>query len=126
MGQCAVTMRMLALLLILMAAGCGHDISGHWCGKLVESDAECTGDDLGMLLITQTDENLSGQACESQDHDCHVMEKGRIDGADVTFHYSFAGGYVDAALTVDDNVMTGKLYASKCDCHLPYTFYRIP
>jgi hypothetical protein len=44
----------------------------------------------------------------------------------VRFHYSFSGGHVDAVLAVDGPIMVGELYASKCDCQLPFSFHRIP
>ena len=68
---------------------------------------------------------MEGQACEAYEHDCHIIEKGTLDGQQVKFHYKFTGGYVDAKLVAKGDVMHGTLYASKCSCDVPFTFHRI-
>jgi hypothetical protein len=80
---------------------------------------------VGLLLLKQNEDTLGGQACEALDHDCHIIEKGRVDGREVRFHYSFEGGYIDAVLTLEGNLLTGKLYASKCNCQLAAHFHRL-
>jgi hypothetical protein len=113
------------LLLLLCSAGCAEDVSGHWCGKLVGKERDCRGDDVGYLTLRMNEATIEGQACEAHDHDCHLIEKGLLDGQQVKFHYKFSGGYVDAKLVVKGDVMQGKLYASKCSCDVPFTFHRI-
>ncbi len=110
----------------ILLAGCTEDVTGHWCGRAVDSDAACTGDEVGLLLLAQDGAGLDGQACEAHEHDCHLLEKGTVDGRHVTFHYSFKNGYVDAKLSVEGDVMTGTFFASKCKCDIRRTFYRIP
>ena len=119
-------MRWWPVLLLAALPGCAEDVTGHWCGKLVGKDGDCRGDDVGYLALRMNDEgNVEGQACEAYEHDCHLIEKGVLEGQSVKFHYKFTGGYVDAKLVVKGNVMQGTLYASKCSCDLPFTFHRI-
>lgn len=110
---------------VAITAGCNEDVTGHWCGRRVATDAECVGDEAGLLLLNQAGNEVDGQACEAHNHDCHVIEKGVIDGRNVAFYYSFADGNVDAKLTVKGDVLTGTYFASKCKCTLSQTFYRI-
>lgn len=108
-------------------SGCGGvDVTGHWCGRPVDQDAECVGDETGLLLLKQDDRALEGQACEAHNHDCHVIERAHVVGDQVAFHYSFDNGTVDAKLSVEGDVMRGTFFASKCKCDLNRTFYRIP
>jgi hypothetical protein len=109
----------------LAVTGCSQDATGHWCGRQVASDAECTGDETGLLLLNHEGETLGGQACEAHEHDCHVLEKGRVVSDRIAFHYSFRDGYVDAKLAIDGDVMIGSFWASKCKCDISRTFYRI-
>lgn len=119
-------MRLAPLLVLFVLTGCAEDVTGHWCGALVGKDSDCRGDDVGYLALRMNEEGaIEGQACEAFEHDCHLIEKGTLDGQEVKFHYKFTGGYVDAKLVAKGDVMQGTLYASKCSCDVPFTFHRI-
>lgn len=119
-------MRILVAASLMSLLGCGEDVTGHWCGLRVSKDSECVGDETGMLLVNQEGDKIDGQACEAHLHDCHILEKGRVSGNQIDFHYSFRDGYVDATLSIEGDVMHGRFYASKCKCDISRTFYRIP
>ena len=98
---------------------------GHWCGALVAKEDDCRGDDIGFLALYSEDGIITGQACEAYEHDCHLIEGGRLDGQRAHFTYRFEGGYVDAKLVVKGDLMVGTFYASKCACDLAITMHRI-
>ncbi len=110
---------------VVLLIGCGEDVTGHWCGRKVSKDADCVGDEVGLLLLSQDGDTVDGQACEAHEHDCHVLERGLVSGRQVAFHYSFQGGHVDATLELRGDTLEGKFFASKCKCDLRQTFYRI-
>ena len=109
----------------LVTSGCAENVTGHWCGTKVEKDDECVGDEAGYLLLKQSGDKVTGQACEALDRDCYVIEDGTIDGSAVTFRYTFAEFEVAAKLEVAEDRMSGVLHSSKCDCDIGFNFHRI-
>jgi len=111
--------------LVVLLVGCSEDVTGHWCGTRVTKDEHCAGDDVGYLLLDQQSNQIDGQACEAFEHDCYILEDGKLEGGYVTFRYTFREGSVNAKLSVLDDSLAGVYFASKCDCNVPFRFYRI-
>lgn len=120
-----------ALLVATACCGCADgddavDVSGGWCGKQVATAAECSGDQVHYLALTQVADAVSGKACEAYDKDCYDIQSGTVSDQRLTFFYTFSGFRVDASLdVVDTNRLQGSFYSNKCGCSLPLTLHRI-
>jgi hypothetical protein len=120
-----------ALLAAAACCGCADgdevELSGAWCGKQVATAAECVGDEVEYLELTQVADTVTGRVCEAYDKDCNDIQSGTVSDERFTFFYTFSTDRVDADLAVvDSNRMQGSFFSTKCGCDLPYTFYRIP
>jgi hypothetical protein len=51
------------------------DITGVWCGKAVEKQEYCKGDEAGFLNVKQVGVGLSGEYCEAYQHDCLQIKR---------------------------------------------------
>lgn len=117
---------------LLAAACCGGcagaevELSGAWCGKQVATAAECVGDEVEYLELTQVADTVTGRVCEAYDKDCNDIQSGAVSDERFTFFYTFSSDRVDAAFdVVDTNLMQGSFFSTKCACNLPLTLHRI-
>jgi hypothetical protein len=104
------------------------DVSGDWCGKRVATSAECLGDEVSYLELTQsTDGAVSGVRCEHFEKECYDLHAASFDGRRLTFYYTFDVYRVDGDFTsAGASTLSGALHSDKCDCETPGTLYRIP
>ncbi len=95
----------------------GGDVTGTWSATIGEQT---------LLELTQTGACVSGKACEGPGKDCYPVQNGTLDGATLTFFYTFDPYQVDATLTLsaDGTTLTGELYSTKCACSIPHTYIR--
>ena len=105
------------------------DITGVWCGKAVEKQEYCKGDDLGFLNVKQVGVGLSGEYCEAYQHDCYQIRGGEVSDKNVKFSIIFHEKGLQKVnfnlRLLDDNYLKGTLFSSKCNCDFPASFFRI-
>ena len=104
------------------------DVSGHWCGKQVATSAECLGDEVSYLELTESaDGTVTGVRCEHFDKECYDLHEAAFSGGRLTFYYTFDIFRVDGDFASSaENTLSGKLHSDKCGCDVPTTLYRIP
>ena len=124
------------------------DVVGNWCGK--QGDPACAGDEAMWLELRIEAGKLSGQMCENPAKDCNALTSAGIEGDKLFFSYTFGasidyppppalpdggvgeagpptidpGERVDGRFAVQGPTMSGTLFSTKCDCSMPFTFYK--
>jgi hypothetical protein len=120
--------------LAVLTCGCGGDssddslnVGGEWCGRAVATAAECVGDEVGYLRVSQTGAAVSGRMCEAYEKDCNELQAGEVAGTHFTFFYEFSEFRVDAAFDAQGkNALRGSFHSTKCGCDIPMTLNRVP
>jgi len=104
------------------------DVTGNWCGKKVSTPAECLGDSVEYLELTQGANGVvTGVNCEEFGRDCYEVQSGKYASGRLTYFYTFSGYRVDGDFTSsNEDTLAGALSSNKCGCQVPITFYRIP
>jgi hypothetical protein len=117
----------------MLLAGCSDpksvatpSVSGSWCGAVVATPAECKGDEVEYLELTQNGDAVTGRVCEAYEKDCYDVQAGAVQDGKLTLFYEFDGNRVDVALDVGVNTLMGAFSSSKCACSLSFTLHRIP
>jgi hypothetical protein len=100
-------------------------VNGHWCGKDVDDESACEGDEVGYTELDESGTEVTGQFCEAIDTDCYDLHDGRFDGKNLTFQYSFSGNTVTGEFTLEDDTLKGTLHSTKCDCEVSRTLHRL-
>ncbi len=100
-------------------------VEGSWCGKAVETDEQCGGDETFYAKLEQSESSVTGEFCEAYDHDCSPIQDGKVEGNTLTFSYSFESETVSGTFTLDGDTLVGSLFSTKCDCSIPKTLYRL-
>ena len=102
------------------------DITGVWCGKAVEKQEYCKGDEAGFLNVKQVGVGLSGDKCEDYRSDCLQIRGGEVSDKNVTFSLIFEKkGFQTATYNLrllDDNYLKGTVFVSYCNCDFPVSF----
>jgi len=105
------------------------DITGVWCGKAVEKQEYCKGDEVMFLNVEQVGVGLSGEFCEAYQSDCELIRGGEVTDENVTFSIIFNENELQKVnfnlRLLDDNYLKGTVFSSKCNCDLPASFFRI-
>ena len=103
------------------------DVSGHWCGKQVATSAECLGDEVQYLVLTQAANGVvTGTHYEAYDHDGYELQSGKYANGRLTYFYTFDVYRVDGDFTsTNGDTLSGKLHTDKCNCDIPTTLYRV-
>ena len=110
------------------SAGATADVTGSWCGKKVSAAADCLGDEIEYLELTQAVSGVvTGVSCEAFGKDCYDVQSGNYASGRLTYYYTFSSYRVDADFTsTDQNTLTGVFHSDKCGCEVPLILYRIP
>jgi len=104
------------------------DVTGHWCGKEVATSAECVGDEVEYLELTQAANGVvTGVNCEAFGKECYDVKSGSYANGRLTYYYTFDIFRVDGDFTgTSANTLTGALHSDKCGCDVPITLHRVP
>ncbi len=120
-------------LAILLGSGCSGEsqssssnVSGRWCGAAVGTAAECVGDEVEYLELSQAGDTVTGVVCEAYGKECYDVQAGLAQAGKLTLFYTFSGERVDVALDVGNATLAGTFTSTKCACSLPITLHRIP
>ena len=116
---------------LFLGACSGDDVDGTWCGRDVEAEDECVGDDAHFVTLAQSGDSVTGTWCEAfPSKDCTDIDEASFDGDVLRLeHFSFDGSALE--LTLDGDVMTGNFHgcstcdAGPCMCELPVTLHRL-
>lgn len=114
---------------LVLSCSSSHELSGtvagKWCGSDVATPADCVGDEVEYLDLTQDGASVHGKICEAYEKDCAPVQNGKLDGSQLRFDFDpvDVGGKAD--LRLDGDVLSGSLHSDKCACELPYTFHRL-
>ncbi|XXY54308.1 hypothetical protein WME91_24565 [Sorangium sp. So ce269] len=101
------------------------DVEGSWCGREVEADEQCAGDEVSYARLDQSGSVITGEFCESYNKDCYTIQNGIAEGNTISFSYSFESETVSGSFALDGDTLTGSLVSSKCDCTIPMTLHRV-
>ena len=127
--------------LLATLSGCSQDniepeirqtaIDGKWCGRKVASAADCTGDEVNFVELSQAGTRASapvtGQWCEAYQKDCYPIEDGTASGTHLSAIYRFGDVAVMASFELRaPDQLEGTLFSTKCNCGAPVTLYRVP
>ena len=107
-------------------SGATTSVTGHWCGAAAATSAECLGDEVEYLELTQTGTAVTGIACEAYQKDCYAVQSGQCENGAFSYYYTFDSFRVDADLTLTNGTLTGTYHSDKCDCDIPLTFRSVP
>ena len=104
------------------------DVSGSWCGKKVSAAADCLGDEVEYLELTQAASGaVTGLSCEAFGKDCYDVQSGNYADGRLTYYYTFSSFRVDVDFTSSErDTLTGTFHSNKCGCEVPFVVYRIP
>lgn len=94
----------------------------------VGSAAECIGDEVLFVELSDDAGLLSGKACEAYAKECYELVDATVQGRHVVFAYEFSGYRVDAdfELSADGSTLSGAYASTKCGCEVPVTLHRVP
>jgi len=116
---------------LFLGACSGDDVDGTWCGKDVEVEQDCVGDDAHFVTLAQSGDSVSGTWCEAfGKDDCADIEEASFDGEVLRLEgFGFDGSALE--LTLDGDQLSGNFHGcSTCDgepcmCELPVTLHRL-
>jgi len=103
------------------SAGATADVTGSWCGKKVSAAADCSGDEVEYLELTQAVSGVvTGVSCEAFGKDCYDVQSGNYASGRLTYYYTFSSYRVDADFTSTDHALTdGITFATQTCSQFP-------
>jgi len=114
---------------LALSCSSSHELSGSvagkWCGSDVATPAECVGDEVEYLDLTQSGSSVDGKICEAYEKDCAPLQNGKLEGKRLSFEWNPVNIGGKADLELDGDLLAGSLHADKCGCEVAYTFHRL-